>query len=209
MKHRSAKRLRATVLRALTSSALVRAATRTRRATLIFCSSRKPPSPSSSGWRNLKRCRNGRIPSLCERSAKARYCMKHRTEEFERWVKQARHELEAARKDIENRFFADACYSAEQAAQKALKGYLYLKGARSVWKHSVKELLDECTKFDPAFAAHADAGRVLDQYYIPTRYPDALAPPAVPFESYTETQAKESIVLAMQIVETGEHSMKE
>ena len=135
--------------------------------------------------------------------------MKHRTEEFERWVKQARHELEAARKDIENRFFADACYSAEQAAQKALKGYLYLKGARSVWKHSVKELLDECTKFDPAFAAHADAGRVLDQYYIPTRYPDALAPPAGPFESYTETQAKESIVLAMQIVETGERSMKE
>ncbi|MFA4872565.1 MAG: HEPN domain-containing protein [Patescibacteria group bacterium] len=132
--------------------------------------------------------------------------MKHQTEEAERWLKQARHEIEAAQADLEHAFFSDACYSAEQAAQKALKGYLYLKGSRMVWKHSVKELLDECATYDSQFAALIDAGRILDQYYIPTRYPDALAPPAVPFESYTETQAREAIALAQNIVTQVEQS---
>ncbi len=126
--------------------------------------------------------------------------MKHQIDEFNRWLKQARHEIEAAGKDLEHAFFADACYSAEQAAQKALKGYLYLKGSRMVWKHSIKELLDECAAHSQQFSALIDAGRILDQYYIPTRYPDALAPPAVPFESYTETQAREAIKLASDIV---------
>ena len=45
-----------------------------------------------------------------------------------------------------------------------------------------------------------DAGKVLDQYYIPTRYPDALAFPGVPYETYTERQAQEAVQLARTIV---------
>jgi len=127
--------------------------------------------------------------------------MKHPIEELKRWIKQATHDLEAAKKDMENKFFADACYSAEQAAQKALKGYLYFKGSPLVWKHSVAQLAQECVQYDADFSKLVDAGKILDQYYIPTRYPDVLAPPAVPFESYTESQAFEAIDLSKSIVE--------
>jgi HEPN domain-containing protein len=41
---------------------------------------------------------------------------------------------------------------------------------------------------------------VLDQYYIPPRYPDALASPAVPFESYTQEQDMTALTAAQGIV---------
>jgi HEPN domain-containing protein len=50
----------------------------------------------------------------------------------------------------------------------------------------VAQLAERRAGLDPDFKKHTAPGRILDQYYIPTRYPDALAPPAVPFESYTE-----------------------
>jgi HEPN domain-containing protein len=126
--------------------------------------------------------------------------MRYPIEELKRWLKQAKHDLEAAKIDLKNRFFADACYSAEQAAQKALKGYLYFRGSPLVWKHSIKELVTECTGYDHTFAELSESGKILDQYYIPTRYPDVLAPPAVPFESYTQTQAAEAAELAEKIL---------
>ena len=75
-----------------------------------------------------------------------------------------------------------------------------------VWKYSVKELVEECSRYRKEFSALLNAGKTLDQYYIPTRYPDALAPPAVPFESYTEVQAKEAIDLAKAILDLVKNS---
>ncbi len=61
-------------------------------------------------------------------------------------------------------------------------------------------LAERCAQVDPAFTVHVTAGRVLDQYFIPTRYPDALAPPAVPFESYTQEQGEKAVEAAQAIV---------
>ncbi|OGY17939.1 MAG: hypothetical protein A2784_00440 [Candidatus Chisholmbacteria bacterium RIFCSPHIGHO2_01_FULL_48_12] len=126
--------------------------------------------------------------------------MRHPKEELERWLKQAGHDLKVAKTNFGHEFFADVCYSAEQAAQKALKGYLYFRGSTMVWKHSVKELVEEGAELESRFSELIDAGKILDQYYIPTRYPDVLAPPAVPFESYTKDQAEEAMELAERVV---------
>jgi HEPN domain-containing protein len=40
----------------------------------------------------------------------------------------------------------------------------------------------------------------LDRYYIPTRCQDALTPPAIPYETYTEKDAQEAIEFAEKIV---------
>jgi HEPN domain-containing protein len=61
-------------------------------------------------------------------------------------------------------------------------------------------LAEDCSRIDKDFSSHIDSGRILDQYYIPTRYPDALAPPAVPFESYTEEQGEKAVHAAQAIV---------
>lgn len=126
--------------------------------------------------------------------------MKHNIAEGKRWLKQAQHDLLVAQKNLENKFYADSCYSAEQASQKAFKGYLYLQGARFVWEHSVAELAKRAAAYKKSFQELVETGKILDQYYIPTRYPDALAPPAVPFESYTKKEALEALKIAQKIL---------
>lgn len=126
--------------------------------------------------------------------------MKRTREEQDRWLKQAEHDLTVAKKHLADTFYADACYAAEQAAQKALKGYLYGQGERTVPAHAVQELLRLASRYHPAFQKLAERGRILDRYYIPTRYPDALAPPAVPFESFTVEDAREAIAIATEIL---------
>ena len=117
-----------------------------------------------------------------------------------RWLRQAQHDLAIAHGQQERGDFSDACFMAEQAAQQALKGSLLGHDYRSVPMHSVAQLAERCAQIDPAFAVHVIAGRVLDQYYIPTRYPDAIAPPAVPFESYTQEQGERAVAAAQAIV---------
>jgi len=89
---------------------------------------------------------------------------------------------------------------AEQASQQALKAFLTAQGERSVTIHSVARLAESCAEFDSVFSRHITPGRILDQFYIPTRYPDALAPPAVPFESYSQTQGQEALHAATAIL---------
>jgi HEPN domain-containing protein len=117
-----------------------------------------------------------------------------------RWLRQAQHDLEIAQSHQKKRDYSDACFMAEQASQKALKGFLMAQGQRSAPIHSVARLAEACSKLDKDFSRHIAPGRILDQYYIPTRYPDVLAPPAVPFESYTRDQGSKAVRIARAIV---------
>ena len=88
---------------------------------------------------------------------------------------------------------------AEQTAQVALKAFVIVNKRRHVWEHSVQELARLCSLYDKDFTGLIEAGKILDRYYIPTRYPDALASPAVPYKTYTEKDAVEAISLAEKI----------
>ena len=85
-------------------------------------------------------------------------------------------------------FFAQACFLAHQVAEKALKALAYNRGDRYVIGHSLTELISDLTTVHPAVSEHLESMGVLDQYYLPTRYPDAL-PGSTPFEVFSETQA--------------------
>lgn len=117
-----------------------------------------------------------------------------------RWLRQAEHDLDIAQSHQKRGDYSDACFMAEQASQKALKGFLIAQGRRSIYIHSVAQLVEECSKTDKNFLSHIAPARILDQYYIPTRYPDVLAPPAVPFESYTKEQGGKAVQVAKAIV---------
>ena len=90
---------------------------------------------------------------------------------------------------------------AEQTAQIALKAFIIAHKRRFIWEHSVQELARLCSQYDKDFAEVVEAGKILDRYYIPTRYPDALASPAVPYKTYTEKDAVEAIGLAEKIID--------
>jgi len=122
--------------------------------------------------------------------------------EYKRWLRQAEADLKAARDSFADRNFEWSCFQAQQSAEKALKAYLYRRGYTSVITHSLKELIRECTRLEAGFAQTAQAGRTLDMFYIPTRYPNGLAGELAPTEFYEEEDAKQCLNYAALILET-------
>ena len=127
--------------------------------------------------------------------------MKKPLETARRWLAQAEHSLLAIRALLESGLWADACFHADQTAQLALKAYLYGRGRRFVNVHSVRELASQSSLEEAEFSPFVDYGRVLDRYYLATRYPDVLPAPAIPFESFTEQESRQAQGYAIEIVE--------
>lgn len=117
-----------------------------------------------------------------------------------RWLEQAEHNLKVAKHNWQAGFYSDACFMAEQTAQVTLKAFIIANKRRHVWEHSVQELARLCSQYDEDFAGVVEAGKVLDRYYIPTWYPDALASPAVPYKTYTEKDAAAAVGFAEKIM---------
>lgn len=125
--------------------------------------------------------------------------MRRSKTEAERWLRQAENDLAFAELGAREGFFAQACFVCQQAAEKALKAVHYAGGARFVFGHSLVELLNELVAGRPGFAGLRERAQQLDQYYIPTRYPNGL-PGGVPAEVFTRRQAEEAIVSAREFM---------
>lgn len=69
----------------------------------------------------------------------------------------------------------NVCYFSQQAVEKGLKGYLQEKRVTPPKIHNLVELLKLCQQYDQSFSEYSSQARVLNQFYIPTRYP--VAPP--------------------------------
>jgi len=120
-------------------------------------------------------------------------------QEAHRWLAQAGYDADAAALNAREGYAALACFLAQQAAEKALKAYLYAQGERAVIGHATYLLLRQCQHYDASFDALRDLCRRLDQYYIPTRYPNGL-PGGIPHEVYTRDQAQEAIASAQRVL---------
>jgi len=125
--------------------------------------------------------------------------MKDNLANAQRWLRQAMHDLKIAEHNFNDGFYSDACFMSEQASQKALKAFLFFGGERFVSIHSLVALVVEAEKKDRDFEKLKSPARILDKYYIPTRYPDALPMPAVPFEEYEASDAQEAMDCAKAI----------
>lgn len=121
-------------------------------------------------------------------------------EEALRWLEQAEHNLKVAENNLKVKFYSDACFMAEQTVQVGLKAFIIYHKKRLIWEHSIQELAKMCSQYDKSFRKFIEYGKILDRYYITTRYPNALARPAVPYETYTEKDAKEAIKFAREII---------
>lgn len=116
-----------------------------------------------------------------------------------RWFATAEQDLASARWIRDGGYFNTACFQAQQAAEKALKAFLFLQGERGVRGHSTVELLTRCTEFRPEFEALRHHCRVLDRHYIPTRYPDAL-PDTTPHAAFGPEDADDALRRSQEIL---------
>ena len=96
--------------------------------------------------------------------------MRDRHAEAERWLRQAEHDLAFGRLALKERYFAQACFVAQQTGEKALKAIAYAQGERVVIGHSLVELVSRLLDRVPALRARREDAGILDQYYVPTRY---------------------------------------
>lgn len=118
------------------------------------------------------------------------------------WMDQAQGDLIHAKSDLEREFYDWACFSAQQAAEKAVKAVFQKMGAEA-WGHSVADLLQELSDRRAVPDALMDAALELDKAYIPARYPNAH-PAGSPRRRYTHGEAARMVAHAEQIVQFGE-----
>ena len=136
--------------------------------------------------------------------------MRSPIDEALRWLTHAQDEYQDAEDLRERGRFYLALFHFQQVAEKALKAFLYAHtdDRRVFFTHSVLELVQAAVVLDPSLADLEKASR-LDQYYIPTRYPNGL-PGGVPSRFYTDPdEAAEASALACQVIEAVARRLEE
>jgi HEPN domain-containing protein len=127
--------------------------------------------------------------------------------EEERWLRQAEKDLESARDSSKAEHYEWACFQSQQAAEKALKAFLYSKGLRAILTHSIRELVLDCSKYETDFTNFLGQAKVLDTYYIATRYPNGLVGNEIPAQYYSEEDASQCINYAGLMLKTVKRFM--
>lgn len=114
------------------------------------------------------------------------------------WLRQAEHDLAVARTTCDAGQFDWSCFAAQQAAEKALKA-LYQHHHAEGWGHMLARLVEALMTDEPEVRRYLDAAKVLDKYYIPTRYPNSLDAGA-PADAYTAAEAEQAMRHATDLI---------
>lgn len=112
--------------------------------------------------------------------------------EAERWLAQAEAEFKDAVELMKAGRYYLSLFLSQQSAEKALKAFIYLKEEEPIFSHSVAVLLKVAISMDADFEPLRGAKR-LDDYYIPTRYPNGL-PGEIPSQYYDDLKEVEEAV---------------
>lgn len=115
------------------------------------------------------------------------------------WFEQSLKDAEMARQARSSGHHEWTCFASQQAAEKAVKA-LHLSFGQEAWGHVVARLLSDLPNEAGVTPDLIDVGRVLDNYYIPTRYPNSH-PEGAPFEHFGPLQSEEALRRAQQIIE--------
>ena len=115
------------------------------------------------------------------------------------WLEQAVRDLEQARDSLASGKHEWACFAAQQGAEKAVKA-LHLSKGQDAWGHVVAKLLQELPESTKVREELIEKARVLDNFYIPARYPNSHAEGA-PFRHYGILQSREAVQYAGEIIE--------
>jgi HEPN domain-containing protein len=106
-----------------------------------------------------------------------------------RWLAQAEEEFKDASMLAKGGRYYLSLYLCQQSAEKALKAFIYLREQEPLLTHSVASLLKVASTIDRDFNTLKNAKR-LDDYYIPTRYPNGL-PDGIPASHYDDPEEAE------------------
>ena len=90
------------------------------------------------------------------------------------WIQFADDDLKTARITFDEEIYNHTCFHSQQAIEKSLKGFLSFKNQQIPKDHHLLRLINTCIHIDNEFKKFKEECKIIDQYYIPTRYPDAI-----------------------------------
>jgi HEPN domain-containing protein len=115
------------------------------------------------------------------------------------WFLQAEKDLEHALESKRAGRHEWACFASQQSAEKSVKAlHLFLK--QEAWGHVVAQLLSVLPAEVHVPEELIEKGRVLDNFYVPTRYPNGH-PSGSPFHHYGPIQSQQAVQYANEILE--------
>ena len=127
-------------------------------------------------------------------------------EELDHWLARAEDDLRFAEVGLREQFFAQVCFLSQQCIEKCLKGALVALDRSYPKSHNLRAL----RKLVPELAL--DPWRmaidIIDGYYVPLRYPDAL-PGMKSSGPPNESEAKEALTTAQEIFSLTATFLKE
>ncbi len=115
------------------------------------------------------------------------------------WLAFAKDDLTAAHVLMARELFHLTCFHAQQAVEKTLKACIIHHEATAPKTHALLELYERLVSRVPEIHKYRGGLEALDQYYIPTRYPDAL-PGFLPEGLPNKKDAEEAISIASELL---------
>lgn len=91
-----------------------------------------------------------------------------------KWLERAEEDRKVAKLAYNEGIYNQTCFHCQQGAEKAMKAFLLGKSGRYPKTHFLVELFELCKAVDESFSGLFDECIYLDQFYVPTRYPDAV-----------------------------------
>ena len=116
----------------------------------------------------------------------------------EEWLKRAKSNIAIARQSkTEDVYWEDLCFETQQAAEKALKAVLLVKGIPFRFVHDIADLLTLLEQNNIYFPENIRSAAELTDYSLEARYPG-------PFEPVTEKEFKEALRIAETAIKWAE-----
>lgn len=113
----------------------------------------------------------------------------------QKWLEYASNDLSWTKSNLNEQVWYGACFTAQQAVEKALKAYLISKDKVIKKIHDLRVLVEECILLDETFEELREECSTINPYYAPARYPDIGD-----YADFTEEKAKEAYLFAEKIV---------
>ena len=88
------------------------------------------------------------------------------------WLKYAEDDLKVVEILLQGKRFRGCCFHAQQAAEKALKGFLIHSGKPYPKIHNLVRLNNLCTNINSEFYSLTAKIIIISQLFMPTQYPD-------------------------------------
>ena len=96
---------------------------------------------------------------------------------YKDWLQKAENDLDSAKVLVNNDIFDTAIYHTQQAAEKALKGFLVYKTNSIKRTHDLEVLIDICGEQDKEFYDLVELAEELSPYAVEFRYPAQIPEP--------------------------------